>query len=635
MPANLWSSGLTTFRQIGSSASGRCASTTEAARATAVALGDVTRRIVVGSFSKSKSRAPDEQSRYALQDAWRRSRSGLAVVVLLTAFINILKLTLPLFIFQLLDRVIASRSVDTLILLTGIALMALAFAAVAESLRRWMLSHWGTWISQHFGHRLFISGVNPGRARGPARSLEDLSTVSGFVSGSGVTAWLDVVWAPAFLLIAFMIHPMIGLVVLAGMLAMIVLGALNEFATRRMRRAARSARKRSDKLVATAERHIETVAGLNITDRLADRWLRTLAKQGHETLASRVTSQAIGETMRFAESVQRVACYALGVWLAISNEISVGAIIAGAVLGRIGTSIVRRAMGNWRQLVLARRSLLRIERRLTASRRGRHAVRDPDKRMALKLDEVTHVYNQWSQPVLRQINVEVAPGEMLCVLGASGTGKSTLARLVSGIVQPTMGRVRLGDLDLTRFSESDRRRLIGYHQQTTTLLEGTIAENICRLSAAEDRDIVEAARLAIVHDVVNALPKGYETRVGTQNVALSGGEIRRIGVARALFGRPHLIVLDEPEANLDDALVAALVGTLASCKAWGSVLVVASQSARLASAADKVLVLGRSPVPLYFDTREAFAHWQAKVGATIAAETDPAPNAAFAGNLAS
>ncbi|MDZ4843605.1 MAG: ATP-binding cassette domain-containing protein [Hyphomicrobium aestuarii] len=564
-------------------------------------------RLVQGAPSTAKR---SRRGGGRMRNAWRRSRPGLLAVFGLTAFVNLLKLAIPLYIFQLLDRVIASRSTDTLILLTVIAVFAVLMASLAELTRRWMLVHWGSWIEQHFGRHLFAASLNRRRMRSPTKAIDDLSEVSDFVSGGGLTTWLDAMWAPAFLLMVYLIHPMLGLLVLAGMLTMLALGIANEMLTRPMRAAARKARIKGDSVVQAADQNLETVASLNLGDQLAERWHRAMANRRGETLVSRMTGNTMAETMRFAEAIQRVACYGVGVWLAIFDGLTTGGIIAAAVLGRLGTSGVRRAMSNWRQLVLARRAYSRVARRIGAIRESVTAIRDLDAEPVLHVDQVTHTHNAWSRPLFRKLDITVAPGEIACIMGPSGSGKSTLVKLMSGVGSPTMGTIRFGGLDITRFTHIERQQLLGYLQQDAALLDGaTLAENISSLREPDPRAIVEAARLAQIHDVVEHLPDGYETLVSSESTAFAGGEIRRLGLARALYGRPKLIVLDEPEANLDERLILNLMQTIEHCRQWGSAIVVTSQMERLALIADTIVLLHPNDKPQVF-TREAYARWR-------------------------
>lgn len=571
-------------------------------------------------------RRRDRDRSISMREAWQQSRAGFAVVLLLTAFINVLKLTLPLYIFQLLDRVLASRSVETLVLLTAVTAFAAVIATLAEVIRRMMLSQWGGWIEGHFGKKLFVGSLDRSKARRPSRALDDLASMSDFVSGGGAATWLDALFAPAFLLVVYLIHPTLGLIVLTGMLAMLTLGVLGELLQRPMRSQMRKARRRSETWLSTADRQLEMVSGLNLGDRLADRWQASIARRTVQQQRARLLGVSVSESMRLAEAMQRVACYGVGVWLAIEGGMTAGGIIAAAVLGRIGTSAVRRAMGNWRQLSLARRTYVRTGRRLEAVRRAASPVRDPDAPKALVLDQLTFTHNAWSRPLFRQLTLEVQPGQLLCVLGASGTGKTTLAKLVAGGVQPTMGAVRLGGLDITRLSAAERRKLLGYMPQSMALLDGTIAENIASLGSFDDRDVVEAARLAGIHEVIVALPNGYETKLTSGAGPLSGGELRRLALARAFFRRRPLIVLDEPETNLDPALVEHLADSLDGLRQKGSAIVVTTQFTDLAYVADKIIVLARDGSATAYASREEFiaagAHSPIEVSADAAAHAN-------------
>lgn len=542
----------------------------------------------------------------SLRRAWRLSRTGIAVVLALTAFINVLKLAIPIYIFQLLDRVIASRNIDTLIALTAIAAFALIAASIAEFNRRLMLTHWGIWIEQRFGKELFLRSLHARAARAPSRSLDDLADVSQFISASAAIAWLDVVWAPAFVMLVYLIHPVLGGIVVTGMVMILALGFANEYFTRSSRAAARKERRLSEDWLVATEQNLDTVASLSVGDHVADRWQESLASRNSELQSSRLLGLGFSEAMRLVESTQRIACYGIGVWLAIAGSLTVGGIIAGAVLGRIGTSAIRRAMSSWKQLILAARAYRRIKRRISATKSERGALRDRDAELTLKLTGTTWCHEGSSVPIFRNLNLQVAPGQILCAIGPSGSGKSSLAKVISGVWIPTSGTVTLGELRISRFTRIERQHLLGYLQQETKFLAGTLADNISSFRQADDDAIVEAAKLAKVHDIISSLQEGYETVASKSHFPLSGGEIRRIGIARALYGRPRLIVLDEPEANLDKNLLLDLISTLQRCREWGSSIVVMTQSHRFAEIADTIIALNRTPDPDVFNSWEDY-----------------------------
>jgi ATP-binding cassette, subfamily C, type I secretion system permease/ATPase len=559
----------------------------------------------------------------SLQDAWSLSRPGLAVVFLLTLFANVLKLAIPLYIFQILDRVISSRSVDTLVMLTVMTIIAVVFAVMIEYVRRWLLIRWGAWIEDHFGKQLFVSSIGPGKKRGPSQALRDLADIRQFVSSNAAPAWLDVVFAPAFVLVVYLIHPILAGVVVFSMTLMLVLGLANEWMTRRSRAAARAYKNESRDWIEAAEHNLETVSSLNIADRVAERWQQGSKNRISENLSTKLRGIAVGDCMRLVENCQRIACYCLGIWLALAGSLSVGGVIAAAVLGRIGSSLVRRAMASWRQLHLTRAAYKRVARRLSKTSGASGAIRDNDKPLALVVNGLTHRYREGARPVLRDLNLQLAPGEVLCVLGPSGSGKSTFARLVAGAIGPSSGAIRLGELEISRFQANERQQLIGYQEQDVKLFQASISENISGLRPGRSKAVVAAAKMAAIHNFIMALPSGYETEIGTADAAMAVGERKRLGLARAFFGRPKLIILDEPEANLDGRVLERLAKSIATARDWGAAVVVISQADTFVPLADKVILLGKSSSRArVFDSQDAY---QEHLGSRSAgADTTPA-----------
>lgn len=553
-----------------------------------------------------KARSAPGRKSPRMHEAWRRSLGGICVILLLTAFVNILKITIPLYIFQLLDRVVASRSVDTLVLLTAITVFAIMCAAVAACVRKWMLIHWASWMERYFGRQLFLSSLNQPKRRPPARALTDLSDVSDFLAGSAASNWLDALWTPVFLFIVYQIEPRLGLVVFLGMLTVVVAGVIGEVSSRPARKTMRQARKRSNVWLSTVEQKLETIASLNLTSTIAGRWDRSSKRRADASVVNRLIAVGASESMRLAEALQRIACYGIGVWLVIEGVLTVGAVIAAAVLGRFATSGLRKGMQNWRTLVLAYRAHNRTSARLEQLPDARPPIRDAADVQELHIDQVTHTHSSWSRPLFNMLDIHVTPGQVLCIAGASGTGKTTLARLIAGIATPTMGAIRLGGLDVSRYPESDRRRILGYMQQHVDLLSGTVAENITCLRPVEDAKVVEASRLAGLHDFVSRLSNGYETRIDPKKVTFSGGEIRRVGLARAFFDAPSLIVLDEPEANLDAGSVQHLLDALKKCRTRGAIVVITTQKDQLASIADKVIRLTHTGDAIVFESAAAY-----------------------------
>lgn len=536
---------------------------------------------------------------------------SLVVIVLLSFFINVMKLAIPIYIFQLLDRVIASRSVETLLMLTVMTVCAVIAAAVAEIVCRWMLMRWGGWIERRFGRQLLLMSLQNETQRRPSASLRDLGTLRQFVSGSAATAWLDVVWTPALLVVVYLIHPLIALILVAGVLVMAALGALSELVTRSARNAATKATEDRGDWLATAERRVETIGSLKIGGNLADRWDRSSAERIAENLSTRWYGLTSAETMRLVENLMRIGSYGVGVWLVLKGELSVGGAVAAALLARMASSTVRQAMASWQKLASARTAYLRISTQLADGSATLPLVLDPLAMLPLTIEDLGHRYADRENSVFRNLSLSLRPGEVLSVIGPSGSGKSTFSRILVGYLKPRSGVVRLGDADITRYAPEDLSRYLGYLQQEVQLFRGTIGENITGLGRGHLEQAVEAAKLASIHEVIIRLPLGYETRIEDESDILSVGERKRIGLARALYDRPRLIVLDEPAANLDEAFCDALKQAIIACKGWGSIVVVTSHSDTFADVADKVMLLDLSGRSRIYDTpmevRERFS----------------------------
>jgi ATP-binding cassette, subfamily C, type I secretion system permease/ATPase len=529
-----------------------------------------------------------------LRDAWRASSGGVAAVIAFGAVINALKFAMPLYTIQILDRIPDSRSMETLVMLTVIAILAVVAGVSLDAVRRRMLARWGGWIERQFGPRLFYSRLTyrkNGKPASPAQPLADLSTLRGFVTRSAA-AWLDVVWAPVFVIAVFLVHPVLGVIQLVAIALLILLGILQEKFTRDPRRASGAAANDAKAIVRSTRRSHETVRGLGMAAGLTDRWKNSTALRLEELDRTEARTAVFSALILGLYRCLYVGGLGAGIWLAINDSLSLGGVIAGNIMIRFGFRLVARPARKWRSLVNARRAYQRLSSLLARADQQRASVRVADLEGPLSLENVSHRYGGQPGPVFRHIDVIASPGEILCVTGPSAAGKSTLSRLITGIFAPRSGRARLGDIDISRLPPEIHARLIGYLPQQTRFFKGTIRQNIARMSEGDFEDIVTAARLANIHDTILALPKGYDTVIDDEAAGLSGGEIKRIALARAYFRQPLLMVLDEPEAHLDRRSRKVLIKALQFFRARGSIIVVTTQSSRLGKIADQVLILG-------------------------------------------
>jgi PrtD family type I secretion system ABC transporter len=536
----------------------------------------------------------------ALAAAWRASFGGLAAVFVFTVFINLLKFATPLYLLQVLDRVPASRSIETLVMLTVITLVAVACGMGLEMVRRRMLARWGVWIEDRFGPQIVhqsLSNVTARRRIDPDRALGDLAKLRGFVT-LRAASWLDIVWVPAFLLGIFLIHPVLGTVAVCAILLLILLALFQEWTTRDPRRASSDAYRESGELMLTAERNKESVQALSMAQNLTERWRRTASGRLAERERIEARSSVFNTLMRGLGEYVRIAMIAFGVWLVLTQSLTVGGIFAARIMAGFAFRLVERAVQNWRSLLEALRAYRNLKDYLADAKETRPSVLPGTSEAPLILDLVSFRYSGQRDDIFRRLSLELAPGEMLVVTGTATTGKSTLSRLLVGLVEPRYGQVRFGDIEVARLPDSLRSGLIGYLPQHTELFTGTVRENIARMGDGPLQAVVEATKLVGIHDLIVHLPQGYDTEISADTLGLSGSERKRIAMARAFFRQPRLIVLDEPSANLDSPSRRIMEAALKKLKADGCTIVVtqAIQSNQINRLADKFLILGgKSP----------------------------------------
>ena len=517
-------------------------------------------------------------------------------VAIFTAFINILKFATPLFLLQVLDRVPESRSVGTLVMLTIAALIAVVTAVVLDAIRGQMLVRWAAWIGAQFGPRLVREGLAASRlddSPSIQNGLGDLAKVQTFVARYAGT-WLDVFWAPLFIVGVYLVHPLLGGIAAAAVLLLLLLGWMQEATTRSARVAAREASGEAGELMSSAERHLEAVGAHAMTGNLAERWWRSAAVRLDERERSERRAAVFRAMIRGLGECARIGMIAVGIWLYIQDSLTLGGVFAARVMMGFGYRLLERTVRNWRSYRDAVQAYRRIRDGL-AGEQAAASVDDGTSGAPLLLERVSYRYPGQREHILRSLSLSLEPGQMVLVIGAAGTGKTTLCRLLVGLLSARYGQVRLGDVEIARLPPESRARLLGYLPQHPHLLPGTVRENIARMGSGHFGEVLAAAKLAAIHEIVTRLPSGYDTEIGEGAVGLSGSERRRIELARAIYGRPRLLVLDEPAAFLDRAARRALEAAVADLKRTGTTVVVTTQSSqatRWNRLADKVLTLG-------------------------------------------
>ena len=533
----------------------------------------------------------------AMTSAWRASRWGLACVVVFTTVFNLLKFASPLYLLQVLDRVPASRSIETLIMLTIAVVIAISCGLALDVVRQRMMVRWGVWIERQFGPRMVHRGLADGRAAEQAaeigRALGDVTKLRLFVTGT-MLSWLDVMFAPLFFFGIFLIHPLLGVIGVVSLALLLILGVIHDWLTREPRRASSDAYRETTALVQAAERNRESVGALSMAPSITDRWQRTSSSrlEERERIAGR---QALLRTlMKGLGQFLRIAMIAVGIWLVVVGPLTLGGIFAARVMAGFGYALAERAVRNYRNLRETITAYESVKQSLTDEDVVRASLLPGTTEAPLVLDDVNFRHRGQRNDLYRHVSLTLAPGELLVVNGTAGTGKTTFSRLLVGLLQPRHGQVRLGEVNIARLPDHVRAKLVGYMPQHTELFSGTVRENIARMGEGEMDKVIAAAKLVGVHDMIVHMAEGYDTVISGDTFGMSGSERKRLALARAFYDTPRLIVLDEPSANLDVSARRIMEAALKSLKANGASIVVTQSihSSQITRLADRFLILG-------------------------------------------
>lgn len=527
-------------------------------------------------------------------------RFGYAGILSLSAIVNVFMLTGSLFMLQVYDRVLTSRSLPTLAVLLALVVVIYAFLGVIETLR----TRAATRVAEVFEEEVApaavqleirqpLDGVGGIAAAETGHPVRDLDRVRQFIGSPAAVALSDLPWLPIYLVVAFMFHRDLGLLALGGVLLLVAVTAVNEWVIKKPVQASAIAGARRAALLEAGTRNAEAIAGLGMRGAFLDRF-RTLSqmltREGRRASDRAALFSGLTKSLRlFLQS----ASLALGAYLALQNEITAGMIIGVSIITSRALAPVEQAIGQWKGFVAARQSWYRLRDQLIATGAERKPTTLPRPNQSLAVADLAVSPPGADRLVLAGLNFQLRAGSAVGVIGPSGAGKSTLARTLVGIWKPLRGSIRLDGAELSQWSDDDLGRHLGYLPQDVELFDGTVAENIARLAEDADADgVIEAARHAGAHDMILRLPKGYDTPVGPNGLSLSAGQRQRIGLARALYGAPFLIVLDEPNANLDAEGDEALRGAIEEMRRAGSIVVVIAHRPSAVAACDQILVLG-------------------------------------------
>jgi PrtD family type I secretion system ABC transporter len=531
----------------------------------------------------------------ALAGAFREIRPALLAAGGLSVFINLLVFVSPLYTMQIYDRVLTSRNGMTLLLLSLIALALFISYAALEHFRSKVLVQTGLRFDEIVAGESFETALTQALRTSSSHHvqlLRDVDTLRDVLSGGVITSLMDAPWTPIFLAICFLLHPLIGIVALLGAIAILAIAFLNERLTKApLIGASYKSLNALDRLTSSL-RNAEAIRGLGMGSAVRAAWAATHAEALLDSAKAGERGGSLLAISKFLRMAIQVAIMGVGAYLAINQEITGGVLFAASLIVGRALAPVEAAVSQWRALVSARTSFSRLNEALRTRAMQRSPMKLPALTGEISVEALTVIVPGSQLPAVAEVNFRLAAGEVVAIVGQSGSGKSSLARALVGAWPAAQGCVRIDGNDIRHFEPDFLGQRLGYLPQDVELFAGTIRDNIARFrEGAADEQVVEAAQLASAHAMIQRLPQGYDTVIGDNGAGLSGGQRQRIGLARALFGRPVFIVLDEPNANLDGDGDRALADAIQMLRQRRVTIVIINHRPNLLSLVDKIIFM--------------------------------------------
>ncbi|MHB2266119.1 type I secretion system permease/ATPase [Aliihoeflea sp. PC F10.4] len=529
-------------------------------------------------------------------------RRNLLVVMLFTCASNVLVLAIPIYLFQISDRVLTSRSLDTLVMLTVVIIGAVVLQSVFDAIRRFILMRTAVEVAAQLGAPILSAAARASlQSNGREyQTLGDLQQVRGFLVSRTLLSFLDAPFAPIFLLAVFLIHPHLGLIVVATALILLGITLLNQRATSAPFGEANAAQVKANLHLDSMSRNSQIINALAMIPEAVQLWGKDTAASLRAQVIAQDRNIAFTALSKGSRMLTQVGMLGWGAYLAIEGEITGGMVIAASIIAGKALAPIEGAIEGWNQYSQSKSAYGRIAALLTSSPLNFERLNLPRPEGRLDVERLLYVPQGTKRVVLNGLSFALQPGDSLAVIGNSGAGKTTLGKMLVGSILPTSGNVRLDLMDLRNWDQRQFGENIGYLPQDVQLFPGTIKANIARMREdATDEQIYEAAVLADVHEMISTLPHGYETMVAADGSPLSGGQKQRIALARAFFGGPTLVVLDEPNSNLDQAGDAALLKALEHAKREKITVITITQRPALLKSVDKILLLVNGTIALF------------------------------------
>ncbi|MFC2992531.1 type I secretion system permease/ATPase [Halomonas tibetensis] len=556
-----------------------------------------------------------EQDATDLQRALKACRSSFVSVGFFSMFVNLLMLVPPMYMLQVYDRVLTTQSVETLIMLTLVVVFLFMVMGGLELVRSRMLVRVGNRLDTSINARLYSAMFRRSvgsQGQQSAQPLNDLTSVRQFLTGNGLFAFFDAPWVPVYLGVLFLFHPWLGIFATFAGIVLLILAIANEKATKGLLAEANNEHIKSQDLANSNLRNAEVLHAMGMLPGIMGRW----AEKHHQFLSKQSQASdragALTNTSKVLRLLFQSMILGLGAYLVLQAEMTAGMMIAGSIIMGRALAPIDQMIGSWKSFVGARGAYDRLNELLTQipDEQRRMSLPAPEGKMAV--EGVAAAPPGVRMATIRGINFEVPKGEHVGIIGPSAAGKSTLARVLLGIWPSQVGNVRLDGADISQWNRDELGPYLGYLPQDIELFDGTISENIARFGDVDPQKVVEAARKAGVHEMILELANGYDTYLAASSGALSGGQRQRIGLARAMYGDPVLVVLDEPNSNLDEAGERALASAIQQLKLEGATLFVISHRTSVLKNMDQLLVMKEGQVSMFGPRDQVLAQFAKK-----------------------
>ena len=566
-----------------------------------------------------------------LKTALQKLRGAFITVAIFSGFLNVLMLAPSLYMLQVYDRVLTSRNETTLVFLTLLLVGAFIFMGALEAIRTWVLVRVGARLDHELNARVFNATFERSLIQAGSNAtqpIHDLNTLRQTLTGPALLTVFDAPWMPIYLLVISLFSIELGIFALVGALLLAALAVVNEKISKPRLDEAQKYSSQSQNALNHNLRNAEVIEALGMLPNIRQRWHSLHEKQIQHQASASDQAAIMGGLSKFIRITMQSLALGYGALLVLEGKISPGSMIAASILVSRALAPVEMLVGNWKQIITGRAAYARINDLFASHPVRQHGMSLAAPRGTIRFDNVAASAPGSSQPILKNLNFGIGAGESVAIIGPSGAGKSALARLLVGVWPATAGTVRLDGADLFQWNKDELGPHLGYLPQDIELFDGTVAENIARFGDVDANKVIKAAERAGVHELILRLPNGYDTPLGFSGNVLSGGQKQRIGLARALYGDPALVVLDEPNSNLDEAGEKALSTTIMDLTARGTTVVLITHRNASLDVVQKIMLLGDGTVRAYGPRTEMLAAMRARLAtetAASASKTMPRP----------